>query len=248
MCTLTYRLTKHGYQLFFNRDEQTTRAQAIPPTYHKMINAIYPVDPLGGGTWIAVEKSGLSLALLNYYQGRVNPLLQEFTSRGVIIPYLLMHKGNLHEQLCSMDFSCFQAFQLCVFEADLSAQSGQQDLAKQYIWDGTLFTCSTLLGYPSLPITSSSVDYEDVYAYRKHLFTETVSETNAKKKDFIQYHQQQGSLGSYSVKMQRKEAKTVSFTAISVKQSSGENHKVSVEYLDYLTQQSSVSDFIPAIE
>ena len=72
MCTLTYLLNDFGDELFFNRDEQRSRLPTIPPKFNQTRNAIYPVDPQGEGTWLAVNQQGLTLALLNYYQAPFN--------------------------------------------------------------------------------------------------------------------------------------------------------------------------------
>jgi len=241
MCTLTYRLTDQGYQLFFNRDEQITRPQAIKPTKNIELKAIYPIDPTGGGTWIAVHESGTSLALLNYYQAQVDPRLKKFTSRGVIIPNLLANVEDIHQQILAMDLSVFQAFQLCVFDAQLSATSGNHELSMQYIWDGVELTYSTLSVQTSLPITSSGVDFPMVYAYRKQQFSQMIEHHNAEQSNYIAYHQHQGASGKCSVKMQREDAKTVSFTQISIDQKEGLGNKVTIEYVDYLASSPDIT-------
>ena len=50
-----------------NRDERRDRRAATPPAVHRLQHrtAIYPVDPVGGGTWIGVNDAGLAAALLN---------------------------------------------------------------------------------------------------------------------------------------------------------------------------------------
>jgi len=240
MCTLTYRLTDQGYQLFFNRDEQITRPQAIKPTKNIELKAIYPIDPTGGGTWIAVHESGTSLALLNYYQAQVDPTLKKFTSRGVIIPNLLTNVEDIHQQLLAMDLSVYQAFQLCVFDAQLSATSGNHELSMQYIWDGIELTYSTLSVQTSLPITSSGVDFPIVYAYRKQQFSQMIEPHNADQSNYIAYHQHQGASGKCSVKMQREDAKTVSFTQISIDQKEWLGNKVTIEYVDYLAASPDI--------
>jgi len=48
MCTLTWLITPEGYEVFFNRDEQKIRPQAISPTWDPVLKAIYPVDTQGG--------------------------------------------------------------------------------------------------------------------------------------------------------------------------------------------------------
>jgi len=241
MCTLTYRLTAQGYQLFFNRDEQITRPQAIQPVVNTVLHSAYPIDPTGGGTWIGVHQSGVSLALLNYYQAQIDPSLKHFTSRGVIIPHLLAHIDDIHQQLNSMDLSVYQAFQLCVFDGNLSVQTEkstrQEKLgqARQYIWDGKQLIFSILSNKNSLPITSSGVDYETVYAYRKQQFNQLINTEKATTADYITYHQHQGKSGKCSVKMYREDARTVSFTQISVDQNMALGKKVDIEYRDYLS-------------
>jgi len=240
MCTLTYRLTEQGYQIFFNRDEQITRPQAIPPTIDCTLNAAYPVDPTGGGTWIAVHESGISLALLNYYQAQIDPSLKSFISRGVIIPQLLKQPDNIHQQLLSMDFSRYQAFQLCVFYSDLSVQSEKRQ-AYQYVWNGRSLSFSTISTENSLPITSSGVDYELVSHYRKQQFNALIDINNSTSQDYVDYHQHQGPSGKCSVKMHREDARTVSFTQITVDQTKSLGKRVSIEYQDYLSAQSKSS-------
>jgi len=245
MCTLTYRLTDQGYQLFFNRDEQRTRPQAIPPTFNAKLNAIYPIDPTGGGTWIGAHQTGTCLALLNYYQAQIDPSLRNFTSRGEIIPTLLAHVDDIHKQLNKMDLTVFQAFQLCVFAHDLSAQIGNEQRVTLYVWDGQTLTDSVVSATSALPITSSGVDYPTVLAARQQQFKSMISE-QADCEDFIAYHHSQVASGKCSVKMSRDDAHTVSFTHICVDQQQRLGEKVKVDYVDHLitpTQSNHTQHF-----
>lgn len=69
MCTLTWKPLEDGYALFFNRDEQRARAAPRPPGIYvrEGVRFIAPIDPLGGGTWLAVNEYGVTVALLNHY-------------------------------------------------------------------------------------------------------------------------------------------------------------------------------------
>lgn len=235
MCTLTFRLFEQGYQVFFNRDESRLRKQAIPPTVHQHLNhqAIYPIDPVGGGTWIAVNKKGKTLALLNYYQAQINSD-KAFISRGTIIPQLLDSEQDINLQLENMDLSRFQAFQLCVFEVGLTAISSDTELAQTYIWDGKELTHRSLLTSDALPITSSALDFEQVYAYRKQTFEQLVSSPLAPENNFQLFHQHQNHDGKLSVLMSRADAHTVSFAQILVQQSVKQK-QITFSYRDYLS-------------
>jgi hypothetical protein len=85
MCTVTFVARKKGYALGMNRDEQLARVVALPPS-KKIINGcriLSPSEP-GGGTWIALNDSGVTFALINWYSitARVNG---ETVSRGQVI-------------------------------------------------------------------------------------------------------------------------------------------------------------------
>ncbi len=73
MCTLTWsaRRGRPGYELWFNRDEVNSRAAEQPPRRWEPAGAgagfYAPVDGARGGTWLAVNDHGLTVALLNEY-------------------------------------------------------------------------------------------------------------------------------------------------------------------------------------
>jgi hypothetical protein len=68
MCTLTYLpFENESFLLTFNRDESPHRPSAIPPSVFSIQNKLilYPLDPMGGGTWIASANSGLTACIMN---------------------------------------------------------------------------------------------------------------------------------------------------------------------------------------
>ena len=71
MCTLTWRaMVGGGYDLFFNRDERTTRAPEVKPRAHVTtggVSYLAPTDGDHGGTWLTLNEHGLTVCLLNYY-------------------------------------------------------------------------------------------------------------------------------------------------------------------------------------
>lgn len=89
MCTLSFLPTKDGYYAAMNRDERLTRGTALFPSTFGTRNllAAYPFEE-SGGTWIACNQHGLTLALLNWNlpaSGR----LDKQRSRGTLIPTLI---------------------------------------------------------------------------------------------------------------------------------------------------------------
>lgn len=223
MCTLTYLLHENGYELFFNRDEQHSRLLALPPKFNQINGAIYPIDPQGGGTWIAVNQQGLSLALLNYYQAPFN-LNPNIVSRGQLILSLLQIQGDVIKQLQRMDLSIYQPFQLCIFPEKLSLESQKVYCFK---WDGTAL-CSA---QTYLPITSSSIDFNNVSQKRQQRFIQLV-DINAPQSDQLKaFHHSIDTIGKYSVYMQREDAQTVSISHISV------GNEISFEYFDNVLRE-----------
>lgn len=230
MCTLTYRLTKTGYEIFFNRDEQRSRRQALPPMVDKSLNAIYPVDPVGKGTWLAVHESGLSLALLNYYHAKSSKIennqtekkevIDAFVSRGEIILRLLKEAPDAIQALQKMKLHCYQPFQICIFESGLSLLDKQ---LRCFQWDGERLTEFK----HTLPITSSGVDYPQVYQARKTLFNKMVCLNSPSAEQLLDYHYSQQAQGKLSVNMSRLDAKTVSFSRITIAES------ITFEYKDH---------------
>lgn len=234
MCTLTYFLTNNGYQLFFNRDEQRSRASAIPPKLNSTKSAIYPIDPQGNGTWLAVNKQGMSLALLNYYHATpvknkkenqtVKPL-----SRGQLILSLIEKTDDIRNYLANSDLRVYQPFQLCIFPKDLSLNKEQVISIK---WNGEKLIEEPVI----LPITSSSVDFAEVKAMRVKKFKSIIDEGMANKELLTKYHYSQEDEGKHSVNMQRNDAMTVSISHIIVED------KISFNYHDNVQQQHFTSE------
>ena len=85
MCTVTFIARKRGYCLGMNRDEKLTRPTALPPR-KRTVNgrAVFAPSEPGGGTWIALNDQGATLALINWYsiKARVG---RNTVSRGEVV-------------------------------------------------------------------------------------------------------------------------------------------------------------------
>jgi hypothetical protein len=94
MCTLSFVPRDSGYYVAMNRDELVTREFALPPQLVTVAQTqtIYPQEPTGG-TWIAANEYGITLALLNW--NLAEPPSSKQSSRGSIIPQLIA-QNNFH--------------------------------------------------------------------------------------------------------------------------------------------------------
>lgn len=161
MCTVSWFLAKDGYQVFFNRDEQKGRALAHKPRYFNDLGVKYlmPVDPVGGGSWIAMNQAGLSVCLLNYYQQK-DPG-SDLISRGLLVKSLVSYTSitQIRAVLSEMSLKRYAAFTLMVFPANLSLQGGA---VSAFRWDGNRLCEIDAVS----PMVSSSVSLEEVANYR----------------------------------------------------------------------------------
>src|SRR5205814_1724518 len=77
--------------------------------------AIYPREP-SGGTWIAANSFGVTLALLNWYS--VPATAPKSRSRGEVIPRLIAEEdsGSVHDALTKLPFETFAESPCKAFE------------------------------------------------------------------------------------------------------------------------------------
>jgi hypothetical protein len=85
MCTVSFLPTLQGFSLAMNRDENRDRAAALAPAVVELGSrrAIFPREPTGG-TWISINDAGVCLALINWHRIERSPK-HEVVSRGEII-------------------------------------------------------------------------------------------------------------------------------------------------------------------
>ena len=86
MCTVSFIARKKGYLLGMNRDEKRSRPKGLPPSESRIDGhcVTYPSEP-NGGTWISLNDSGATLALINWHSV-ARRVTTDSVSRGEIIP------------------------------------------------------------------------------------------------------------------------------------------------------------------
>jgi hypothetical protein len=190
MCTVSIVRSGDGgaVRMLMNRDERRLRPVAHPPAVRRTATgqAIWPTDPEGGGTWVAVTDAGLVLLLLNE-GGTRRP--KELLSRGLIIPMLsgVRSIGELVDSWKQLDVAAFAPFrlvaltrqQLAVFTAaecapDIAAIGGAHVFASSSLGDveaqsarGELF--ARLLRTESDPRAAQTRFHQHAWPDRRHL-------------------------------------------------------------------------------
>jgi len=157
MCTVTFIPSGNAHYFTSSRDEHFARVPAsLPRLYEKDGGRlIYPGDPQGGGTWIAVHESGNTGVLLN---GAIKP--HPFKppyrkSRGIVLLDLISKKSPA-DYFEEMDLNGIEPFTVILFE-DQKLYSGK--------WDGKMKWMESL--NPNKPQIWSSVTLYDPAAIRK---------------------------------------------------------------------------------
>jgi len=210
MCTISWLYEADQYHVFFNRDEQKTRASARPPESisENGVVALMPIDPVGGGSWISTNSAGCTLALLNFYQGLLPK--GRLVSRGRIIRRLCTSKNGdeIEAELALLTLQKFAPFTLLLFE------SGGDKRVTTWRWTGRALE----LGYSESPLISSAKYYSEVQAARLERYQKLIASTkNNTAEDFRRLHRDHGDKPSaFSFCMHREDASTVSFSHIEV--------------------------------
>ena len=176
--------------------------------------ALWPVDPQSGGTWIGVNDSGLAMVLLNRHQ-RDAPAWTPTHSRGVLIPRLLGEArldtvvARVREELAPSDGDVqFEPFTLVMIQ--------RHDVATIDYCAGTMSMAQCRLGRPLL-FTSSSLGDELVERPRRRLFAALVESSRRPLAAQARFHRHcWPDRPHLSVRMTRADAATVSHTTIDV--------------------------------
>ncbi len=170
MCTLSWQVMPESNQLylFFNRDELFSRPEAEPPKVRQddvnLARYLAPVDPQGGGTWIAANEHGLVICLLNDYQGKsMNHLSDKAKSRGLLVRKLAGFDSAEKVESYLTDerrLKVFQPFNVVLFNG----------VAEPVMWHWN----GEELRYeekPELPVVSSGFDQSRVRRRRAEVFS-----------------------------------------------------------------------------
>lgn len=166
MCTLT--VIRQGDEIIItsNRDEQLGRPAAIEPRQYDVNGKLvtFPKDPLGGGTWFAVDQSNNVIVLLNGAMKR-----HEFggiyrKSRGLIVLDLIS-SSDILQAWHDIDLTSIEPFTLVILVGENLYETQ---------WNGTEKLLSIITD--SSKIWSSPTLYaDDVMLERERFFAQQIS-------------------------------------------------------------------------
>ncbi len=221
MCTLTAinLMTgegRTGYRLVMNRDELRTRSREMPPEWREVggVRAIWPVDPDGGGTWIAAAETGLTLALVNSFPEPMPNLPADRVSRGLIIPGLIASEGieGVVDGFESIEVERYAPFRLVA--VDLA--EGEDGVVPRMLvvdWNREELAVETHLDGPICLVSSGLGD--SVVEPRLGLYEEMLVEPGLSVANQDRFHAHRwGDRPELSVMLERELARTVSVTAV----------------------------------
>jgi transport and Golgi organization protein 2 len=207
VCTLSFRRDAHGYELFFSRDERRERAVAAAPRLQQIdgVRFLAPSDPEGGGTWLAANDCGVTLALLNRYG--VAARGGEFESRGALVLGLASARtvDEVETRLRARDLARHRPFDLAAFAPGAPVT--------RFGWDGSELEIECAA---RAPFTSSAVADAEARTARRARFAALCGDEPASG-NLERFHREHApERGALSTCMHRADAKTVSLSRVQV--------------------------------
>lgn len=192
----------------FNRDEQHSRAESMPPRVWPG-GFLAPLDADAGGTWLAVKTDGTVLALLNHY-----PL--DFTkctpapSRGALVAALAAHRGRpTPALLLRLGAERMNPFRLVALSLTRTVV---------FTWNGRRLSRDGMLGDTGF-ITSSSWETQAVIAVRHEMFRHWIQDNESLTLEaMIQFHSiaHHAKGSAWAMCMSRDDARSVSLNTIHI--------------------------------
>jgi hypothetical protein len=207
-----------------NRDERRTRARATPPARGTVqgVSVLLPTDPEGGGSWISLNASGHSLALLNRYEDTPHDVFGGYSSRGGLVAGLADLSGPdpVEAAINQLTLAKYRPFTLA------SVAPGHNP--RLFEWDGHLLECVEA-AEPGLVRASSGSDQVAAERSRGLLFAQARHfDGGLDGEGQMALHRSHlPEMGPLSICMHRDEAITVSISYITVSRS-----ELSFVYID----------------
>lgn len=213
MCTVTWSFRAKGeLRLCFNRDERHERATSLPPLRWDG-DSIAPVDATAGGTWLAVRRDGVVLALLNHYpKSRISGSQAASASRGSIIPQLASQSVTP----CVTALRRLTPHTMLPYRLLVLTPAAQASL---FTWNGGKLSVRDLPNGVTGMLTSSSWQSASVYAARRGFFRAwSKAHTRPSLNNLREFHSitMHPRGPAWAICMTRDDAQTVSLNTLSI--------------------------------
>jgi transport and Golgi organization protein 2 len=214
MCTLSLVTRENSYLLAMNRDERIARSGGELPAIHRLggATAIYPSDG-AGGTWIAANECGITLALLNWNDVVRRPQdSSKARSRGQIIPALgsSSRMAELQTVFGVLDLEGILPFRLVgVFPSEKTIG--------EWRWDALQLTFQTQ-GWHSRHWFSSSLSDKQAESLRGAACRNAQHESDAGTVPWLRrlHASHAGGPGPFSLCVHRVDVRTLSYSEVMV--------------------------------
>lgn len=149
MCTAALIAHADGrLSLGVNRDELRSRGRALPPAIWQLdgVAVVSPRDSDAGGTWVAANDRGLSLVLLNHYQGRQGAAQTPLRSRGAVVVDLASSTSlqEARARIEALRGDLLAHTRPFVLGAAIAASGDRPAQALAALWDGCALHLSSL--------------------------------------------------------------------------------------------------------
>ena len=233
MCTVTYvPLGNNNFILTQNRDEGFDRPKSLLPEIYrnKDHRLIYPKDPVGKGTWMAVSDNRISACLLNGAFEKHKRNLPYQKSRGLVL-LDVFEFDHISEFVKNYSFDNIEPFTI------ISVDNNHKGY--EVVWDEKKIHCIPFdVNKPN--IWSSSTLYTNDQKKERHqwYYNKIESSNEFNWKEITDFHLNGGiPYTENSIIMKRPKVGTVSITSIKVS-----DNLISMQYLDlYAKQKSEIS-------
>lgn len=217
MCTVTVVTPSDRplrWRMACNRDELRTRAAAQPPVTKAWGNlrAIMPIDPTSGGTWAAVNDAGVAVTLLNVNRPDIQANSGgQVKSRGLIVPAIVQSRSTREAANLAgaIDPAGYPPFRLVIVD-DCDVVSLYSD--GRTMRDEWLPTAAAPFLFTSSGLGDHLVEPPRRELFAEFFYTRSVDDYCARQDE---YHRHRWPDRPHlSVRMERQDARTVSFTTI----------------------------------
>lgn len=212
MCTVTFAPRDAGYNLAMNRDEKWSRIAGLPPKQEFVDGraVLFPSEP-GGGTWIALNDSGASFALINSYSVTARVAGQGVSRGEVVKSVSACTTGDLVEaELGKLPLHRVNPFRIIgVFPADRTIIEWSWNLKQ---------LARTIHRWKAQQWISSGFDEATAQQIRGDIFRQAQWQLDSGSLEWLRrlHGSHSPHRGAFSTCVHRADAGTVSYTEISV--------------------------------